>query len=126
MQTLSQREEIQLNKKGALYWSADHDLCAVCTVSKRYEKGRPPYWYGYDPEWRKLLSEGKRSFLVLGCMDRDTGYAIPFGEIEKVLVDLYRTPNKHWHIVLDEDGAGSLDLLTRTEARVSLRKFEIQ
>ena len=38
MQTLSQREEIQLNKKGALYWSADHDLCAVCTVSKRYEK----------------------------------------------------------------------------------------
>jgi Protein of unknown function DUF262/Protein of unknown function (DUF1524) len=126
MKALSVREGIQLSKKGATCWNTNKGVRAVCTVSKRYGKDRPPYWYGYSPQWRKFLSEGKNSLLVLGCMDRDVAYAVPYGEIEKVLQNLHETQGRHWHIVLDESEDGGLALFTKAGSKVSLSKFELE
>jgi hypothetical protein len=38
--------------------------------------------------WREFLTNSPRSFIVLGCMDRQAAYAIPTGVIEKT-VDNY-------------------------------------
>ena len=126
MQALGQREGVALNKRGALYRSDDESFRAVCTVSKRYARRTAPYWYGYSPEWRKFLSEGQKAFLVFGCVDRETGYAVPFTELEKIIDDLHRTPDRHWHVVLDENEWGGLDLVPRSGPRVPLKKFELQ
>jgi hypothetical protein len=125
MHTVSVREELTLTKKGALYWSADHSLHVICTISKRYGKNRPAYWYGYGPDWRKFLSEANQAFLVLGCMDRNVAFVIPFKELEKLLPQLHRTPpDKHWHINVDEDTSG-VHLLTKQGKKISLANREM-
>jgi hypothetical protein len=124
MRIFSQRHGIKLDKNGALYSSADGKWKAVCTISKRYEKGRPPYWYGYSEEWRDFLSKGEHTLLVLGCIDKEKAYAMPRGELEKVLGELHKTPDRHWHIVLGESDAGDLELLVPNGKRIQLKKFE--
>jgi hypothetical protein len=126
MRALSRREGVNLSKKGALYSSVDGKWRAACTISKRYAKGRPPYWYGYSEEWRGFLSQGEKSFLVLGCLDQDSAFAIPNDEIEKMLSELYKTPERHWHIVLEESQAGALELSIPNGTRVPLNKFEVK
>lgn len=127
LEALSQRERIALtNKKGALSWTDDNGVRAVCTISKRHDRRAAPYWYGYSPEWRHFLSGATNSFLVLGCVDRNTAYAVPAAELEKIIDHLHRTPARHWHIVLDENEAGSLDLVPRSGPRISVNKFELK
>jgi hypothetical protein len=51
LQTLGLREGVALNnKKGALSWTDDESVRAVCTISKRYARRAAPSWYGYSPE----------------------------------------------------------------------------
>jgi hypothetical protein len=107
-----------------LYWSDDNSLHVVCTVSKRYSGRAAPYSYGYAAEWREFLWQGQKSFLIFGCVDRDTAYAIPRAEVEKVLADLHRAPDRHWHILLDENESGGLDLILKNGPKVPLNKFE--
>ncbi|MBN9248946.1 MAG: hypothetical protein J0I81_16150, partial [Hyphomicrobium sp.] len=48
-------------------------------------------------------------------------------ELKKYLENLYRTPEKHWHIYLEEDNSGNLALqLSKTSSKVSLAPFEIK
>ena len=125
MQALSQRQGLILDKKGAMCWTDDKIFRAVCTVSKRYARSAAPYWYGYSAEWRQFLSEGQKSFLVFGCVDRNTAYSIPAAELESILDNLNRTPEKHWHLVLDENETGGLDLVLRSGPRLPLNKYAL-
>jgi hypothetical protein len=128
MRALGEREGVALSKRkrGALYWSEDGTLRAACTASKRHVGSRPPYWYGYSPEWRTFLAAGQKSFLVFVCMDRVSGYAVPYEEMEKLLNDLHETPDRHWHIDLEENETAGLDLIQRTGSKISLNKFELK
>jgi hypothetical protein len=47
-------------------------------------------------------------------------------ELEKIVDDLHRTPDRHWHIVLDENDAGGLDLVPRSGPRIPVNKFELK
>ncbi len=125
MSALAHREAVTFLKEGAAYTSKEGDLRAVCAVSKRYGPGRAPYWYGYTVPRRDFLLKGKKAFLVLGCMDRNRAYAVPASEMEKVLSGLHSTPDKHWHIALEENTSGALDMVLRSGAKVELKKFEI-
>ena len=82
--------------------------------------------YGYSAEWRKFLSEGQKSFLVFGCVDRSSAYAVPTAELEKIIDDLHRTPDRHWHIVLGENETGGLELVPRRGPRIPLNKYELK
>lgn len=126
VEALSRREGKELKRKGALCWSEDHKIRAVCAVSKRHVGRTVPYWYGYSNEWRDFLTNAQTSFLVLGCVDRERAYAVPTTEIEKILHDLGRSANRHWHILLEENQFGGLDLTPRMGARISLDKFELK
>ena len=124
MSALSRREGVNLNKSGALYSTADGKFRVACTISKRYANNRAPYWYGYSAQWRDFLAQGEKSLLVLGSMDRETAYAIPAAEMESVLGQLHRTPNKHWHIVLGEGDAKDLEIVVPNGSKVPLKRFE--
>jgi hypothetical protein len=59
-------------------------------------------------------------------MDRNVAFAIPFKELEKLVSELHRTPDKHWHINVDEDASGALHLLTKQGKEISLANYEIR
>jgi hypothetical protein len=108
------------------FQSVDGRLRAVFSVSKRHESGRPPYWYGYSDQWREFLEEGQKAYFVLGCMDRESAYAIPFSKIDGLRGELYRTPDRHWHIVLDENSAKEPVLALPDGSKVGLKEFELK
>jgi len=125
MKALGNREKVNfLKTSGALYESTDGKARAICTTSKRYETGSQ-YWYGYSPQWDKFLSEGERSFLVLGCMDRNFAYALPRERVIELLEKLHRTAERHWHIELEENQSGSLDLIIPRSPNMSLAQFQL-
>jgi hypothetical protein len=125
MKALSQRENVDfLKTRGALYESKNGNMRAICTTSTRYETGSQ-YWYGYSPQWDKFLSECEHSFLVLGCMDRNFAYALPRERVIELLKSLHRTPERHWHIKLEENQSGSLDLIIPRSSNISLAQFQL-
>jgi hypothetical protein len=128
MEALSHRESAILSKvRGILYASANGKVRAACPVSRRYTRTSSSYyWYGYSKEWLNFLSQGEKSFLVLGCMDRESAYAIPNKTIEKVLNELYETPGRHWHIILEENEKGLLELSIPDGRYMALIDFELK
>jgi hypothetical protein len=58
-------------------------------------------------------------------MDRQAAYAIPTGVIEKTVDNLYLTPDRHWHIVLEEDDAKKIALVTRNGSQIPLEPFVV-
>jgi hypothetical protein len=77
----SRRAEMQ-KKSRAIFSSADGQVRAVISLSKRYDKpvGRP-YWYAYHPDWDDFLGNAPTGEFVLGMMDREQAYALPTGVI---------------------------------------------
>jgi hypothetical protein len=124
---LSGREGVNLSRKGGItsYSSINGEFRAICIVSKRYTRGHA-YWYGYSTAARRFLIEGQRSFLVLGCLDQETAYAIPSGSMEQILSQLRRTPERHWHVDLAENGQGRLELSIPNGAPMQLGNFELK
>jgi hypothetical protein len=130
---LGRREETALIKRSrALYWSPDHDSRAAFTVSKRYtRKSGPLYWYAYHTQWDEFLSEGKHSYFVLGCMDRDDAFAIPAGVLRPLLADLNTTANEdgtyYWHVHLTETPIGDIALmLPKRRTNLSLSQYTLR
>jgi Protein of unknown function DUF262/Protein of unknown function (DUF1524) len=127
IKALSQREGVNLiPKTGVQYQSTDGRLRVVFSISKRHERGRGPYWYGYSDHWREFLEAAEAAFFVFGCMDRDSAYAIPFSKIDGLRGKLYRTPDRHWHIDLEENSAKELVLALPDGSKVPLREFELK
>ncbi|MES2443141.1 MAG: hypothetical protein V4574_09950 [Pseudomonadota bacterium] len=115
-------------KSRAMFWSTDHQMRAVCTLSKRYEKlpGRP-YWYAYHPAWRDFLCEGKPGHLLLGMMDLDRAFAIPDNRLEPLLSSLHTTfrpdGKTYWHLHIHEGPAGELSLHVPGREALGLDQF---
>src|SRR5215813_444552 len=83
-----------LKRSRALYWSSDHTIRVGCTVSKRYSSGvgSTGYWYAYHPRWDDFLGAGKSGYLILGCMDLSSAFAIPLEVIRLRRNELNLTP----------------------------------
>ena len=64
-----------------LFWSPDKQLRVCCAVSTPYESRG--YWYAYHPKWDTFLSDGKDSFFILSCMDRDEAFAVPYSWLQR-------------------------------------------
>ena len=114
--SLGRREEVNLIKRTrALYWDAGHTVRAVCTISKRYTKRAAyPYWYAYPTLWDEFLAEGQKAFLVLGCMDLDRAFAVPWNALHPVLEGLNTTKKDndyYYHVHLVEPETGEFAIL---------------
>jgi hypothetical protein len=113
----AKKEDANLIKKSrALYWNPSKNVRVVCTISKRYSKNPSvPYWYAYHPNWDEFLKDASRSYLILGCMDRDVAFAIPRDVIQSCVDSLNTTTESggktYWHIHLQESPTGEIALL---------------
>lgn len=94
-----------VRKSRATYWTSDRNFRVACTISKRYEEPKNPYWFGYDHKWRDFVRVSEQGFFVLGCMDLKLAFAIPADVMETKLPELNTTDNERgmwWHIVIRE------------------------
>jgi hypothetical protein len=130
---LSAREAVVLRAETvAKYGSADGLVRAVVAVSKRYvDRGPHLYWYAYHPEWDAFLADGKKGFFLLGCMDRNTAYAVPRSVIEPHLSELHATIRAgtgklHWHIHLAERDGELAILLPKRDDALSIEPYAIE
>ncbi|MNV01901.1 hypothetical protein D3C71_921190 [compost metagenome] len=112
--------------------SAEGTVRAVIAISKRYEdRGAFPYWYAYHPDWDAYLAHAERGFLLLGCMDREVGYAIP-RDVLLPLLDALNTTTRadtgksHWHIHLVERNEGLALLLPKTETTLNVEPYRVE
>jgi hypothetical protein len=133
LNAFGKREDVNLVKKTrALYWSPSKNVRVACTISKRYPKNPSiPYWYAYHPSWDQFLSEGARSFLILGCMDLDLAFAMP-RDVIKSQLDFLNTSRDvddsvmYWHIHLQEDEGEISLLLPKKRSQLSLMPFQLK
>jgi hypothetical protein len=123
---LSRREGVKLDGNGARFSSEDGAVRVVVAVSKRSTKRSDPYWYAFRPKWKEFLSQGTKSFIAFGCVDRDSAYVLAAQEFERILHTLHRTRDQHWHVSLDENASGGLDLVQASGTRLSLNRFELR
>jgi hypothetical protein len=125
-----QTGERLIRKSASLYWSSDHSIRVACTISKRYTaKGPYKYWYAYHPTWDKFLSEAKNAFFVLGCMDLNAAFAVPFSIIRSVIDDLNVTELescvRYSHIHLKDTDTGIAIYLPKKGLPMSIEKFKL-
>lgn len=110
----------------------DGTFRAVVAISKLYEdRGSFPYWYAYHPDWDSYLAEAETGYLLLGCMDRGTSYAIPRDILFPLLDSLNTTTRadtgkSHWHIHLVERNDGLALLLPKTETVLSVEPYRVE
>ena len=134
IEALNRRENTKLVKRSrALYWSSDRRIRAAFTLSKRYTRpGQVPYWYAYHPQWDEFLGAGESSYLVLGCMDLNSAFAVPLQVLRDVLsklnVSTRATNNQqYWHIKVLEPSAGEYALqLPKSDESLPLNPYTLE
>jgi hypothetical protein len=108
-----------------LFWSSDKNLRVCCAVSKRYEGGG--YWYAFHSNWDHFLAEGKDSYFVLSCMDRNEAYAVPYSLLDQHKQNLNMTDRgekSYWHVVLTTlDGGSPAINLSRIGKKLALKPY---
>jgi hypothetical protein len=104
-----------VKRSKTLFWTTDKELRVCCAVSKRYESDYQPYWYAYHPKWDEFLAEGKESYFIISCMDRDDAFAVPYAWIEKNKTNLNvtdRGERSYWHVPITTVDSGKLAINT--------------
>jgi hypothetical protein len=125
-----------VRKSPSLYWSSDRSYGIACTISKRYEKKDLDYWYAYHDHWDEFLSDVSNGLFVLGCVDLDIAFAIPYSVIHSKLPALNTTERRgrnYWHIKIRRESDGKYYLLSPvsgvhsdlTDFQVSLKAASI-
>ena len=119
-----------IKKTRALYWDASHSYRVACSISKRYTRsGSYPYWYAFHPQWDQFLSEGTDGYFVLGCMDQEYAFRIPWKILHPILPYLNTTTtdrNTYWHIhVVDYPESGYSLQLPKKDSSLSLKEYII-
>jgi hypothetical protein len=117
-----------VRRSRSYFWSADKNLRACCTVSKRYQGDYQPYWYAYHPKWDEFLRDGN-GYLIFGCMDLEVAFAVPqtwFKENAQYLNVTEREGERSYcHIPLTtlEDGSLAINL-SKIGRKVSLAPYQ--
>jgi hypothetical protein len=109
VELLAQKEQLPIiRKRHSMYSSSNDEVRAVIAVSKRYERDGG-YWYAFhDSPQRVYLRDAKKSYFVLGMVDKNFVHAIPLETLDLIWDDLGETVRANGsvykHIVVSNDG----------------------
>lgn len=111
----------------SMYIGDQKNVRVACTISKRYDRDYQPYWYAFHPTWLEFMEQATDGFLLLGCMDRDKGIALPLQLVKSKLDSFNQTENpsrRYWHIALQMDDGSVFLNMSRTGERIPLSSYE--
>lgn len=118
-----------IKRRAALFESLDGSKRVCVSLSKRYNNRHQHYWYAYHPAWDQFLSGAPHATHLLGCMDRNEAYALPWQFLHARLPFLNQTVREnglnYWHIGLIESGAGSMSLILNNGDRPDIGHFAL-
>lgn len=122
---------IKLVKKSkAMYWNSDREFRIAATISKKYPSSSHTYWYAYHQNWQTFLAGAKTGLVLLGCMDLEIAFAVPYDIVEKKLAELNTTKrgnNIYWHIFIREIEPGKYALIgSKSGVHLELTPFVVQ
>lgn len=122
----SQRNETYIRQSKTNFEGKTSGIRVACAVSKLYETSTPGYWYAFHPPWLQFLREGKESYFVLGCMDRDEAFAIPLADMESRLDDLNKSEDGEkcfWHVQTRVENSEILWNLSKVSKKESMKRY---
>lgn len=130
LSAISRVNDTKLVKKSrAMYWDSGREFRVASTISKRYPSSSHTYWYAYHSSWQDFLAKAKTGYLVLGCMDLEIAFAVPFLAIDSKLDEFNitaRNDSKYWHIFIREKTPGTYLLLgSKTGEHLDLAPYII-
>ncbi len=131
IQALATREGVTLTPESiARYSDGAGRVRVVVAISKLHVDRGFPYWYGYKPQWQDYLAGANEGFLLLGCVDRDEGFAIPLSAFGPRLEALNNSPAKdgsirHWHVHMVERAAGLALALPKIDQTLDLSPYRL-
>jgi hypothetical protein len=121
-----------IKKSRALYWNSEHTHRVACTISKLYNnQGLTKYWYAYHPQWHNFIREEGNGFLVLGCSDINTAFALPYDVINAHLEEMHTTEKRdgtgvYYHLKIVNNGDANYALqLPKSGGLLALGPWEI-
>ncbi|HUY14833.1 MAG TPA: hypothetical protein VMX16_14565 [Terriglobia bacterium] len=116
-----------VRRSKTLFWTPDKELRVCCVVSKRYEGDYQPYWYAYHPKWDEFLADGKESFFIISCMDREEAFAVPYSWLQKNKKNLSMTDRgdrSYWQIPTTTLENGGLAInLSKVGSKTALEQY---
>ena len=119
-----------IRKSKTNFANDDDTLRVTCAVSKRYDKTYQPYWYALHPAWVEFLKGAVESYFVLGCMDQNEAYAIPYTVVQATLEKLNTSEKKngthYWHIALTEERGVLKWNLTKVGEKIDLSPYRFR
>lgn len=86
--------------------SEDQNVGICCIISKRYKQDYQAYWYALHLKWIDFMKQHEKGYFVLGCMDRNEAFCIPFNIVSENIEHLNTTKKddkRYWHIALTID-----------------------
>lgn len=117
-----------IKRKRTFYSDNENEVHASIAVSKKYEKNKPGYWYGYHTRQSNYLQKAKKGYMVYGMLDNEIYYAIPYEILEKLKEKLDSTNNEkkdtYWHIRFAVQTNG-IFLKLNDGSEIKLSEFEI-
>lgn len=126
---LSRKLKIRLTRRRrSLFETADGDLHAVISVSKRYDRDYQSYWYAYYDSQRAYLNQANSGYLALCALDTGRMWALPSSMLESRIPALNSTTRSdnqtYWHVLTKMVGDDCI--LVTGDEQLSLRPYEIQ
>jgi formylglycine-generating enzyme required for sulfatase activity len=119
-----------IGKRGVYFESPDDRHRIVCTVSKRHEGRRDPYWYRYEQSWHDFLVARSDGQLVLGGLDLQFAFAIPTSVIGGLRDQLHTTMDGdrvgYWHLNITETTPGNYVLALRNAQSYPLDSYRFE
>jgi hypothetical protein len=116
-----------IKRRRTFYSDHSKEIHASIAISKRYEKNKPGYWYGYHTRQIKYLQEAKDGYMVYGMLDKETFFAIPFKKLEELKLKMDKTLKEkkdYWHIRFEEKKNG-IFLKLNDGTEIDLAEFAI-
>jgi hypothetical protein len=95
-----------VKRKNSLYAEQSGKFKAAVIVSKHYQNSEMDYWYGYNSTQRTFLSDAVSGYTILGMVDSDIGFAVPFSDMEVYRARMNTTvkeTRQYWHVKIVKD-----------------------
>ena len=107
-------------KSKTMFASPHQDVRLAVFVSKRYERTNQKYWFSVTSQHREFLSQGEKSYILLGGIDKDYFFVLPFEwflEREEYFNKSFFEGGDKIHLYIEDDYEVNSLILSKNEQR---------
>lgn len=117
-------------KSNSAFFNAEHNTGVISIISKTYpNKQSESFWYGFNPDQKKLLEEYKHAYVAFICGNENTIILLPFNKLDELTENMNKTHKGgefYWHIkIFKTNGIFEIDQPLARIKRVDITHYLI-